>query len=140
VRALYESGYPELVNSDSPVVNGSNYASAIDVAAVLQAAGNPERAAVLLDGAERALHDNQRMGWEGFGLLDAQIHALRGDTAKALVALREAEIAGWRSFGWRYARDFDPNFAAIRGEPEFKSVFADMEADMARQRAALEKQ
>ncbi len=67
------------------------------------------------------------------------IHALRGDTAKALVALREAEIAGWRGFGWRYSRDFDPNLAALRGEPEFKAVFADIETDMARQRQALEK-
>lgn len=140
VRALYETAYPELANSDSPVVDGSNYASAIDVAAVLRATGDTDRAATLLDGAERALHDNQRMGWEGFGLLDVHIHALRGDTSKALVALREAEIAGWRSFGWRYSRDFDPNLAGIRGEPEFKAVFADIEADMARQRAALEKQ
>ena len=36
-----------------------------------------------------------------------------------------------------YQRDFDPNLASIRNEPEFKAVFADMARDMARQRAAL---
>ena len=38
---------------------------------------------------------------------------------------------------WRFYRDFDPALASIRNEPEFKAVFADIERDMARQRAAL---
>ena len=66
-----------------------------------------------------------------------QIHALRGDKAKALAALREAERAGWRGPYWRYYRDFDPTLASIRNDPEFKAVFADIERDMARQRAEL---
>ena len=61
---------------------------------------------------------------------------MRGDTAKALAKLREAEQAGWRTL-WRYYRDFDPNLASIRNEPEFKAVFADIERDMAQQRARL---
>ena len=59
--------------------------------------------------------------------------------AKALAALREAEQAGWRGPGWRYYRDLDPNLASIRNEPEFKAVFADIERDMAHQRAELAK-
>jgi hypothetical protein len=50
--------------------------------------------------------------------------------------LRQAERKGWRA-GWRYYRDHDPVFATIRGSPEFKAVFADIERDMAKQRAAL---
>ena len=73
----------------------------------------------------------------GYLISDVQIHALRGDKAKALAALREAEQAGWRGPVWRYYRDFDPNLASIRDEPEFKAVFADIERDMARQRAEL---
>jgi hypothetical protein len=47
------------------------------------------------------------------------------------------EKAGWRGFGWHYNRDFDPTLALIRDEPEFRAVFADIERDMARQRAEL---
>jgi hypothetical protein len=75
----------------------------------------------------------------GYGIADVAIHALRGDKAKALAALREAEKAGWRGPLWRYCRDFDPNLTSIRNEPEFKAVFADIERDMARQRAELAK-
>ena len=71
------------------------------------------------------------------GLPTSQIHALRGDKRKALAALREAEKAGWRGPVWRYYRDVDPNLASIRNDPEFKAVFADIERDMARQRAEL---
>jgi hypothetical protein len=66
-----------------------------------------------------------------------EIHALRGDKVRALAALREAKTAGWRSFGWRYYRDFEPALAPIRNEPEFIAIFADIERDMARQRAEL---
>ena len=66
--------------------------------------------------------------------MDVAIHALRGDTIKALASLREAEQAGWRAW-WRYDRDWNPKLASIRDEPEFKAVFADIERDMAQQRA-----
>jgi hypothetical protein len=61
---------------------------------------------------------------------------LHGQKATALSGLREAERAGWRRW-WPYHRDFDPALASIRNEPEFKAVFADIERDMAKQRAAL---
>jgi len=38
---------------------------------------------------------------------------------------------------WRYYRDFEPNLDSIRNEPEFKAIFADIERDMAKQRATL---
>ena len=79
--------------------------------------------------------------WAGrvIGIADVRIHALRGDKAKALAALREAEQAGWRGPIWRFSRDVDPALASIRDEPEFKAVFADIERDMALQRAKLAK-
>lgn len=70
-------------------------------------------------------------------MLDVQIHALRGDRSRALSALQAAYLAGWRSFGWRYYRDFEPTLELIRGDPEFKAVFVNIESDMAQQRAAL---
>ena len=84
----------------------------------------------------RGYSDDSPSGRYGYWLADVQIHALRGQKAEALAALREAERAGWRIM-WRYYRDFDPNLASIRNEPEFKAVFADIERDMAQQRARL---
>jgi len=133
----YTSAYPELMRTDGPQVNAGNYQAAIDVALVLQALEMLEPAQALLDGGERAIRSLPRLGWSGYGISDVQIHALRGDKAKALVALREAEKAGWRGQAWRYYRDIDSNLASIRDDPEFKAVFADIERDMARQRAAL---
>jgi hypothetical protein len=78
-----------------------------------------------------------RLGINGFGIADVQIHALRGDKEKALAALRKAEKAGWRGEVWRFYRDFDPALTSIRNDPEFKAIFADIERDMAQQRAAL---
>jgi hypothetical protein len=84
-----------------------------------------------------AIRSIPRLGFSGHGVSDVRIHALRGNQAKALAALREAEMAGWRGPVWRYYRDFDPNLASIRNEPEFKAVFADIARDMAQQRARL---
>ena len=103
---------------------------------MLQHTGEGEHARALLDHSEAYFRTIPRMGWGGYRTSDVAIHALRGDTAKALAKLREAEQAGWR-IDWRYHRDFDPHLASIRNEPEFKAVFADIERDMARQRAAL---
>ena len=103
---------------------------------MLQKTGKPDEANELLDGAERTIRSIPRMGSGGYGVTDVRILAVRGRKADALARLREAEKAGWR-FGWRYARDVDPTLESIRGEPEFKAIFADIERDMARQRAEL---
>jgi TolB-like protein/Flp pilus assembly protein TadD len=134
--ARYKSAYPELFVAGGRV-DGSNYWVAIDVALVADRSGNRDLASALLEGAERAIQAIPRLGGGGYWISDAQIHALRGETAEALAALREAAQAGWRGRGWRYHRDFDLSLASIRDEPEFKAVFADIDRDMARQRAEL---
>jgi hypothetical protein len=91
----------------------------------------------LLTRGEAVIRTIPRNGWAGFGLSDVRIHALRGNSALALTALRQAARDGWRGPFWRYHRDFDPALASIRNEPAFKAVFADIERDTARQRAAL---
>ena len=136
-RARYARAYPQLLGSGPSTIDGSSYYVAIDLARVLQNTGESGRARTLLDRSEQFIRTLPTMGSGGYGLADVQIHALRGDRAKALAALREAEKAGWRGPFWRYYRDFDPSLASIRNEPEFKAVFADIARDMARQRAEL---
>jgi TolB-like protein/Flp pilus assembly protein TadD len=136
-QTRYTQAYPELVATQSPRIDAANWFVAIELAGILQKTGEETRARVLLDRSEQFIRAWPRLGRNGFGIADAQIHALRGDQVKALVALREAEKAGWRGQLWRLFRDLDPALASIRNEPEFKAVFADIERDMAQQRARL---
>jgi tetratricopeptide (TPR) repeat protein len=133
----YENAYPELFVQGSPRIDSLNVGVAIDLALVLQKRGDIERANRLLDTADAVIRTHHRLSWDGYSIGDVQIHSLRGDRTKALTALRDAEKSGWRGPVWRYHRDFNPNLSSIRSEPEFKAVFADIERDMAKQRARL---
>jgi TolB-like protein/Tfp pilus assembly protein PilF len=135
-RARYAEAFPALFAKELPTFKERDASAAIDLAVVLQHTGEGERAEALLDRSEAYFQTIPRMGTVGSGYSDVRILALRGETAKALAALREAERARCRGF-WRYYRDFDPALASIRNEPEFKAIFADIERDVARQRAAL---
>jgi len=138
-RARYAAAFPELFEATGPRVDSHARFAAIDLALLLKLSGDASGANALLDGSETVLRGLPRVGFAGNAIANVQIHALRGDRDKALVALRDAEAAGWRGPTWRYYRDIDPNLASIRDEPEFKAVFADIERDMARQRAELAK-
>jgi len=135
-RARYASAYPELFRPQGPKIDPANGFVAINVVPVLQRTGETELAAALLKGSEQVIRTLPRLGAGGYGILDVSIHALRNDKVKALAALREAEKAGWRN-GWVYFRDVELTLASIRDKPEFKAIFADIERDMAKQRAEL---
>ena len=136
-RGRYAKAYPELVSAEPPSVDMSNWTVAIQIALVLRESGETDRATELLDRSEEAIAGRARLGLSGFGVADVRIHALRGDTTKALTALREAKNAGWRGPFWRYYRDFDPELASLRGEPAFRAVFAEIERDVVAQRARM---
>ena len=138
-RARYAKARPELLAPGPLRIDRSNYFAALGLASILLQTGEDTRARQLLDSSEGAIRQIPRLSWSGFGIADVRIHALRGDKARALAALREAEQAGWRGPNWRFSRDVEPALASIRDEPEFKAVFADIERDMALQRAKLAK-
>ena len=135
-RERYAKAFPELFDK-APMMNERSAFAAIDLALLLQHTGQDDQANELLNRSEVFMRKIPRKGLWGFGISDVAIFALRGDSVMALTKLREAERAGWRGPFWRYYRDFDPNLASIRSEPEFKAVFADIERDMTQQRARL---
>jgi TolB-like protein/DNA-binding winged helix-turn-helix (wHTH) protein/Tfp pilus assembly protein PilF len=140
-RARYAKAYPELFATKLPNIYGWKLYISIDLVLVLQKTGENGPASVLLDRIEEFIRTNPRMGIWGYGITDVQTYALRNRKPEAFAALRAAEKAGWRGNwrgDWRYYRDFDPNLASIRDEPEFKAVFADIARDMAAQRARLQ--
>jgi hypothetical protein len=115
---------------------------ALQLAQVLQRLGEKDHAEALLAASERVMAKLPLLGGLGNRVpgrapWDAQALALRGRKVEALAALRAAEQAGWRTPAclWRDA----PSFDSIRDEPEFKAIIADIERDMARQRAELAK-
>jgi len=135
--ARYRQAYPELFAA-APRIDASNFMPAIDMVPSLLKAGKTDDALALLAGSEKVMATLPLLGRRGYAPYDARALALRGRKQEALTALRAAERAGWRS-DWRAYRDLDPAFESIRDEPEFKAIFADIERDMARQRAELAK-
>jgi tetratricopeptide (TPR) repeat protein len=135
-RALYEESFPELLNEDDPKIHFPNYQEAIDLALVLSKTGEQERADLLLDRSFEHIQTLQRLGWSGYWIADVQIHALRGDKQRALLALRQAIDQGWRSLWWYY-RKHDPNLESLHDEPEFQAMFEEIEDDMAAQLARV---
>ena len=136
----YLTAYPELASPSDPRVNGSNYVAALQLAQVQQRLGEKDHAEALLAASERVMAKLPLLGGignrsPGRAPWDAQALALRGRKLEALAALRAAERAGWRPPAC-FSRDA-PSFDSIRDEPEFKAIFADIESDMARQRAEL---
>ncbi len=132
----YRHYFPELLVEQDTDVNGANFQVAIDLAFVLMSLGREEHAEALLDGAESVIEKMFRTGFTGFGIADVRAHAVRGDHAAALIALREAADAGWRD-GWRTALNHDLILAPLRDTAEFQAIYNDMEADMANQRRVL---
>jgi TolB-like protein/Tfp pilus assembly protein PilF len=141
-RERYAKAYPELLDKDPPEVSASNLEDAIDLALVLQHTGESNRATVLLDRADEIIRRYPRRSTEGGGvgwymIEEVSLYALRGDRTKALARLRAMRHGGSWLRTLAYHRDLDPNLASIRNDPEFKAVFADIERDMAEQRARL---
>ncbi|MBW2542396.1 MAG: tetratricopeptide repeat protein, partial [Deltaproteobacteria bacterium] len=134
-RALYEEHYPELVIEGNPRVEQSNVRHAIDLALVLDRAGDQEQAELLRDRCLEELRGVPRAGIRGSFYFDAFIHAQRGEKQKALSALREAIDAGVRGAWWW---EFDkPEMELLHDEPEFQAIFAQIKADIAAQLARV---
>jgi tetratricopeptide (TPR) repeat protein len=135
-RALYEKGYPELLNEGDPTVDGSNWGEVINLALVLSKTGEQEHADLLLNRSLEHIQAMPRLGNLGYGIADVYIYALRGEKQKALLALRQAIDEGWRSFWW-YLLKQDPSLESLHDEPEFQAMIAEIEADMAAQLARV---
>jgi len=101
-RSRYAEAYPELLAPPPPRIDGTNCFVAINLVPVLQKIGEIERAGMLLDLSEQVVRTIPRLGVGGHGIADVRIFALRGQRKEALVALQDAEKAGWRLW-WRYA-------------------------------------
>ena len=134
-RARYAEAYPELfANAVAEVQRQLTLCG--DRACARAAAHRRKRAGQGATRSQRSLSPNNSahgpIGLRDLGRADPRLARREG---QALAALREAERAGWRWTGATTATT-TRHLASIRNEPEFKAIFADIERDMAQQRAA----
>jgi tetratricopeptide (TPR) repeat protein len=145
VQQRYEQSYPGLA-SGQPVLkrNGTwivsmprEYALAeVDLAAILIERRQHDRAKALLDDAWTFVERSPPTGMFGYGTMAASIHALRGDPARAIDALRVAIRNGWIENSW-WVLKYDPSLTSLRKTKEFKEIVASLEARTSDMRARL---
>lgn len=132
---IYQRRIPALQNTDISI-DGTHFRAAVDLAFAFREIGETAKAEELLNRAEAFMLTQNRLGFRGYWVEDARIAAIRGDTAGALAALKQAVDQGWRNLWWFYLRH-DPVFAAIRSEPEFQSLHDQVQAEMHTRAAAI---
>lgn len=130
--ARYRSVHPALLDDAATAIDASNYFSAVNIAYLLLATNDHERAQSLLERSSSYIQTIPRLGLAGYGVTDVRIFAIQGNKKRALAALRQAVDAGWRVF-WRSALQHDPALAELHDELEYVAIVAELEADMAAQ-------
>jgi len=130
----YRAAKPDLVDSEDPDVNDTNWRWAINVASILVEVGERERADNLLNKALLAIGSTPRLGYGGFGISDVEIYALLGDKEKALNTFVTAVEAGWR-FSWWINTEINDNLASLHDDPRYWATVASIQSEMAEQLA-----
>ena len=131
-RSRYARAFRELTEPEVPEINVSNYQAAVDLALVLIRLNEQARANDLLAGSLKVIDALPRHGMNGYWITDARIYSLQQRPQQALNALRQAIDEGWRIFSWLFLQH-DPNLDAVREEPEFQRLYAEVQADLAAQ-------
>lgn len=131
----YEEFYPALA-AEEPLVHLSNFRAAIDLSVVLEKLGETQRSEHLLEQSLAAVAGMPRLGLFGYGSADAEIYALQGKPAEAVVALRLAVDDGWWQH-WFLWTELNPNLDSIRDEPEYGAIIAKLESNMASELARV---
>ena len=124
----HEEAYPQFATGADYIFTRHSIDNAIYFAWLLLEDGQKQRANHLLDQAEIYIQTIPRACYGGSWGLEVMIYALRGMKDHALEALQRTVDEGWRR-SWRRKlqhRILDP----IRDDAKFKSIEAQLEADM----------
>jgi TolB-like protein len=132
-----------LVDADKP--DGSYFAGAPGayglhaLAWAYRHTGQEAKATQLLESAARRCEELRSAGRLQDSLVIhrcAETELLRGNRERALAGIEQAVAAGWRDY---YMRIADPYWTAVQDEPRFRRLMEQVRADIARQRAVVEK-
>lgn len=133
---VYADRYPELSCSGDVEVGRQNVFQAINLSLAREQTGEADCAQRMLEGALSVLSHMPRFGSMGYGIADVEVQVRLGRIDGALAALRAAVDSGWRA-NWWLQGGRSPHLAALRDEPRFRAMMAEVEADVAAQLARL---
>jgi len=132
ILKIYEQHIPALVNGRrfneqvfffSDGFGPRAYAmAAADYAGLLIESGDADRAGVYIADVESFIARMPRLGWWGYGILDAELAAIQGDRGAALDALEAAIDAGWIE-DWWFNEKYNQNLVSLHGEPRYQALF-----------------
>ena len=135
-REALVASAPEFYTDGEITVGPMELDLAIAIAATLREGdGWSERAHYLAGQALITMESTHRMRGIGYHYLDVAAHMVRGDNAMAVSALREAIDSGWRMYWWGLRT---PVFEMANLGPEWNALVAELEADIAEQKAWYE--
>lgn len=127
-RQLFLRSHPDLFG-DSPVVDGDNYYAAIALAQVFRESDDDDKAQLLLERALTFADNRPRTGHFGFDIADVEIHAMLGDTAKALDLLESAVAGNWRRNWWMLPHN--RQLASLKDQSRFKALIEQLRREAA---------
>ncbi len=130
-RDIFSELWPGLFSEEEIALDFKHLYPAVIAGFVLLQTGETDRANYLFDKALLRMESMHRIRGPAFGFADIVIHVFRDDRRQAIAALRDAIDLGWRA-GWWNLRG--PGFEAISGEPEWQALYAELLADIDRQR------
>jgi len=137
-RRRFAEKFPAMFSDEPGQI--SDYGVAIDIAVVLDALGESERAARLLDLSLASINTLSRAELRDEGIVKARVYAVKGDRVAALDALQAAIDAGWpnqwRDY-WQFYMEQDASLDGIRDDPRFGAMADAIRTDVARQLALV---
>jgi TolB-like protein/Tfp pilus assembly protein PilF len=139
VREVLSAAYPALLTDDAEVNDWTQWPARMLAQALIET-GDVDKGLALLDKIEAYVIASRKMqggGWFS-GIEDAQIYAVRGDVDAALDALETAVDNDWSFYSAGLARDQDPSFDVLIGDPRYEALVDRIRSHMAEERAWYE--